>query len=127
MNEQQFNEFIEEARDDFEAGRLYKTGTGQIVNVHGSDECKFPDRCVIHNPSDHSMSEFPTRWREDRFLMERICPHGIGHPDPDDLFFKRQMTIRMFSELPERYPDPEAAADDYMGFEGIHGCDGCCA
>lgn len=30
--------------------------------------------------------------------MERICPHGVGHPDPDDT-------------------NPDT----------VHGCDGCCA
>jgi hypothetical protein len=34
--------------------------------------------------------------------MERICPHGIGHPDPDDPAFKNPI-------------------------EGVHGCDGCCS
>jgi hypothetical protein len=34
--------------------------------------------------------------------MERICDHGIGHPDPDDI------------RVRERWD------------EGVHGCDGCC-
>lgn len=47
------------------------------------------------------MREFPQSWRADRQIMERICIHGVGHPDPDD--YKMQ--------------DPH---------ERIHGCDGCC-
>lgn len=53
------------------------------------------------------MRAFPTHWRADRGLMERICPHGVGHPDPDDLAWQEEHR-------------PQAAA-------GVHGCDGCCA
>lgn len=52
------------------------------------------------------MRDWPQFWRDDRGLMERICSHGIGHPDPDDLAYK----IR-------------TGGDDA---EGVHGCDGCC-
>jgi hypothetical protein len=87
----------------------YLTGTGQRLGAtHVPDEhCE--ERCVIHNPSDHCMRDFPTHWREDRGLMERICPHGIGHPDPDHLAFV------------ERVLGTEQAQA-----EGVHGCDGCC-
>lgn len=79
----------------------YVTGTGQkLVNVHLKKNCS-GGHCVIHSPSSHSMIDFPTHWRSDRGLMERICAHGIGHPDPD------AMAI-----LPD--------------WEGVHGCDGCC-
>ena len=67
-----------------------------IVNVHNPNQCA-RDYCTIHNPSNHSMIGFPQRWRQDRGFMERICPHGIGHPDPDDIALDR-----------------------------THGCDGCC-
>lgn len=83
----------------------YTTGTGQKLLVHELKDCK-GEHCVIHKPSEHSMRDFPTHWRSDRGLMERICPHGIGHPDPDDIEFKR------------------ALRGD--GFESVHGCDGCC-
>jgi hypothetical protein len=43
------------------------------------------------------MRRWPQNWRGDRYLIERICPHGVGHPDPDDL-------------------NPDT----------VHGCDGCC-
>ncbi len=87
----------------------YTTGTGQtIVRVHpATPDCA--KGCVIHSPSAHSMRDFPTHWREDRGLMERICPHGIGHPDPDQLaFIARTQGIN------------EAR------WESVHGCDGCC-
>lgn len=83
----------------------YTTGTGQIIIVHEEKICG--EFCCIHNPSDHHMKDWPTHWRDDRLLMERMCPHGIGHPDPDDLAFKKR----------NGYPDSK----------GIHGCDGCCS
>lgn len=76
----------------------YDTGTGQKLHVHNRADCK-GEHCVIHNPSDHPLSHMPTHWRDDRLIMERICKHGIGHPDPDGLL--REV-------------------------DGIHGCDGCC-
>lgn len=89
---------------------IYYDGTGQkIENVHDSDSC-LGDFCVIHNPSNHAMKDFPTHWRDDRKIMERMCPHGIGHPDPDQLDFI------------ERTRGAEAAR-----IESVHGCDGCCA
>jgi hypothetical protein len=46
------------------------------------------------------------RIRTDRNnLMERVCPHGIGHPDPDSL------------EWLHRIDTPD---------DGAHSCDGCC-
>jgi hypothetical protein len=47
------------------------------------------------------MRAFPQLWRGDKNMMERICSHGIGHPDPDEINL------------------------DKNG-RGIHGCDGCC-
>lgn len=75
----------------------YVTGTGQPCLVHNETACIPEIGCPIHHPSDHHMRDWPTNWRGDRHMMERICPHSVGHPDPDDL-----------------------AADD------VHGCDGCC-
>jgi hypothetical protein len=80
----------------------WTSGTGQKLTVHSKDECK-GETCPIHNPSDHHMIDFPTHWRMDKGIMERICPHGIGHPDPDDYSCKK---------------------DNYLT---IHGCDGCCS
>lgn len=55
------------------------------------------------------MKDWPTLWRGDRQLMERICPHGIGHPDPDHLAFIAKID-----------------GPDEARTESIHGCDGCC-
>jgi hypothetical protein len=62
----------------------YRTGTNQLVYVHTKDKCA-GDFCVIHNPSDHNMIGMKTHWRNDRGIMERICPCGVGHPDPDEI------------------------------------------
>lgn len=88
----------------------YITGTGQRILVHNKDDCQ-GEYCVIHNPSDHHMKDWPTNWRDDRRIMERICLHGIGHPDPDSLRFIKEMA----EKFGQKYYD-----------KGIHGCDGCC-
>jgi hypothetical protein len=69
---------------------------GEGLRVHLKKECR-KGPCPIHKRTDHHMRPFPQHWREDRYLMERICPHGVGHPDPDD---------------PSK--------------DRVHGCDGCC-
>lgn len=98
----------------------YITGTGQHLHVHTLADCdgektrmtlhRHP--CVIHNPSFHHMNGWPTNWRADRGIMERICPHGVGHPDPDDMAYQRR------TYMGGRHPE-------YI--DGVHGCDGCCA
>jgi len=86
----------------------YTTGTGQHLLVHAKTDCK-GEHCAIHNPSDHAMRDFPTHWRGDRGLMERICGCGIGHPDPDDIAFKRALK-----------------GDEFADCESVHGCCGHC-
>lgn len=70
-----------------------------LVNVHDETKC-WGTACVVHNPSEHHLRDWPLYWRNDRKIFERICPHGVGHPDPDDVA--------------------------YTG-DGVHGCDHCCA
>jgi hypothetical protein len=67
--------------------------------------------CALHNRTDHAMRSFPQHWRYDRGLIERICPHGVGHPDPDQRGY-----------LVQRYGERRADA------EFIHGCcwERCC-
>lgn len=67
------------------------------------------EHCCLHNPSDHPLKDAPLNWRPDRALMERVCTHGIGHPDPDD----QAHYGRTHSEV-----DVAARA--------VHGCCGCC-
>jgi len=51
------------------------------------------------------MSQWPLWWRSDRGFFERTCPHGIGHPSPEDVEFW---------------------LDGGQEFRAVHGCDGCC-
>jgi hypothetical protein len=71
---------------------------GQVINsVHSMSDCA-GEFCTIHKPSKHSMLGFPQLWRTDAGFMERVCPHGVGHPDPDDVYSQGR----------------------------AHACDGCC-
>ena len=68
-----------------------------VYLTHSANKCAGKN-CPVHNPSNHHMKDWPQHYRTDRGITERICKHGVGHPDPDD-----------------RTTDT------------IHGCDGCCA
>lgn len=73
------------------------------IRTHGPGNCE-GEWCCIHNPSDHRLKDAPMNFRFDRGIVERLCPHGIGHPDPDDAAFRAR-----------------------RGDENTtHGCDGCC-
>ena len=76
--------------------------TGPLV-THDRDACQGRG-CPIHHPSDHHMRDWPTVWRDDRMVLERVCPHGVGHMDPDDAAYR-------------------ATRGDT---DTTHGCDGCC-
>lgn len=95
--------------------RLYKdeeTGywtklshTWELGRVHSPEAC-VGRGCGIHDhPSDHPLSDAPMSWRADRNILERICEHGVGHPDADSADYLRSIN---------------------RAFENIHGCDGCC-
>lgn len=71
-----------------------------LHQVHSADSCA-GGPCAIHNRTDHAMRRYPQHWREDLHIIERICRHGVGHPDPD-------------------MPYPPGSP------ERVHGCDGCC-
>lgn len=91
---------------------------GQRIFAHDLALCA-GRACAVHDPSDHHMADWPQHFRDPRVeamtyglhpgLMERVCPHGIGHPDPD------HMAWYASCHTPE-----ETSA------EGTHGCDGCC-
>lgn len=89
-------------------GEVVLSGGQRLVSVHSKSSCE-GEYCSIHNPSDHHMRGFKQVWRSDRSLMERICHHGVGHPDPDHMDWVR----RVFG-------------DEICEVEGIHGCCGCC-
>ena len=76
-----------------------------LGNVHDPKLCAGRG-CAIHNhPSNHRLNDAPLNWRGDRGILERICKHGIGHPDHDSALYLDSIG---------------------QGFENIHGCDGCC-
>lgn len=77
-------------------GRVLLEHTDTYLSCHYDWQCK-GEYCTMHNRSDHHMRSFPQYWRSDMGFMERTCPHGIGHPDPDEI---------------AKRPG--------------HGCDGCC-
>lgn len=79
----------------------------KLTGVHEDTQCQ-GRTCIIHSPTDHHMRGFPLHWRGDRGIFERICEHGIGHPDPDQFAYWNEVG---------------AGRDDGMG---VHGCDGCC-
>lgn len=73
-------------------------------NIHLETKC-WGRACVIHNPSNHHMRRWRLTFREDRMIFERICPDGIGHPDPDQYAYW---------------------AETNQEWQATHGCDGCC-
>jgi hypothetical protein len=80
--------------------RNYQVQNGVLRNVHPIDTC-IGEHCTIHRPSDHAMVTWPQQWNPTFGVMERVCEHGAGHLDPDDL------TVTLGTPPP-------------------HECDGCC-
>jgi hypothetical protein len=71
-------------------------------DTHDASRCK-GEACPVHNPSKHHMRKWPLNYRMDKSgITERICQHGVGHPDPDCI-------------------NAQKAQKD-----SVHGCDGCC-
>ena len=76
----------------------------RFYKVHRREET-CDDGCVIHNRTNHHMMFWPLKWRADRGIFERVCPCGVGHPDPDQ--------------------GPYWKAND-QDWQWVHGCCGCC-
>lgn len=86
-------------------GEMWAMSDGSILHdVHSPSECAGRG-CWVHNPSDHHMVTWRVVFRDDKGTAERMCPHGVGHPDPDDHAFWLTRGRNV----------------------GFHGCDGCCA
>lgn len=81
--------------------------SGQHMYTHSHTQCAGRP-CVIHEPTEHVMVGFRMVWRWDVALFERICPHGVGHPDPDQFWYWE--------------------SKDTM-YKAVHGCcsEGCCS
>ena len=54
----------------------------QRIICHRDGECQ-QYYCPVHHRSDHTLRAWEQSWRSDVGIMERVCPHGTGHPDPD--------------------------------------------
>lgn len=79
---------------------------GILTHVHDPALCVGrPYGCWIHRPLAHPLSDAPVVWREDKGTAERVCPHGVGHPDPQDAAYHLHAVGRDVS---------------------VHRCDGCC-
>lgn len=80
----------------------YTTSFNQkLTNVHDAGTC-LKEYCTIHNWSDHPLKAAPQRWNETKGLMERVCKHGVSHPDADEIGLQ-------------------------YGDRADHVCDGCCS
>lgn len=72
-----------------------------LVGVHRFTDCIDQAVCVIHEPTDHHMRDWPLDIDEPGGLVVRQCEHELWHPDPDSLAY---FELR----------------------RGLHECDGCC-
>lgn len=81
-----------------------------LIRVHPFIKC-VGRNCTIHNPSEHPLSGAPLNWRDDKGIFERMCPHDVGHDDPDDVEYRKT----------------QEPIEEFRGYIGVHGCDGCCS
>lgn len=99
-----------------------------ILRAHPRRACEGSGvPCCIHSPSGHHMRTWPMNWRSDTGVMERLCPHGIGHPDPDHMAHVRSLTpehecLPLYAGLSRNMECPHP----HLEWQGVHGCDGCC-
>lgn len=85
---------------------MFGAQVGEVqLRIHGPDDC-LNEFCTFHNPSNHPLKEAPINFRGDTGVVERICEHGIGHPDPDHIAWRK-------------------GTGNLNGLS-VHGCDGCC-
>lgn len=89
---------------------------GLTLTTHPESACidRAPHPCIVHRPSDHHMRDWPINYRADKGVSERICPHGVGHDDPDDVDYQ-------LYNFRKSGGDPK-----HEKYIGSHGCDGCC-
>lgn len=89
----------------------------EALVTHEPSQCE-GRACTLHNPSDHHMVDWPIYFRLDLrpVLVERICAHAIGHPDPDSVDWIASQLEHLSTE----------SLEELRGWLGVHGCDGCC-
>lgn len=76
-----------------------------LGSVHSEWKCHGRP-CVIHRPTNHRMRKWPLAWRDEPGIFDRVCAHGISHPDPDQFDYWRS---------------------EGLMHHGMHSCDSCCA
>lgn len=83
--------------------------TGSAWAFHGPGICT-GRACPIHRPSGHHMRDWPLLLpiTAGDLVLERACPHGVAHPDPDSA------------------AQAEALDQTHIGEHRLHACDGCC-
>lgn len=67
-----------------------------LAGLHPAEPACYEHGCVVHSPSPNARAnreDWPYHWRSDRTppIMERLCPHGIGMPDPDAADYNRRI------------------------------------
>lgn len=62
---------------------------GQVLlNIHPPEQCAGRP-CTVHNPSQHHMASWKAHWEDHYKIVLRECTHGVLHPDPDEVSFRR--------------------------------------
>lgn len=75
-----------------------------LKNVHDKDFCA-GQICVMHNPINGDFRRLLLVWENNVKRYERVCEHGVTHPDPSQFAFWR------------------ATGQEQLG---THPCDRCC-
>lgn len=94
---------IAQAVLDLQDGDMVLVENGALLKVHQPSACS-GRHCWVHDPTPGHMVSWPIRWRDDKGTAERLCAHGIGHPDVDDIAYHLLVGRNV----------------------SVHGCDGCC-
>ena len=82
----------------------------RITRVHSVKDCS-GEYCIVHNPSPKAIAMGELNWRPDRGLFfERVCEHGVGHPDPDHMAHLKTLVDRGLLD------------QAHVDAEGVHGC-----
>lgn len=82
---------------------------GTLLVTHPEHACR-GTHCCVHNPSDHPLRDAPLVWLPRLRSLDRICTHGIRHPDRDDFAYKASQRL---SPL-------------LLALLSAHDCDDCC-
>lgn len=100
-----------------------------LMHVHDRSKCEgrgIP--CCTHEPSEHHMKSWPMNWRSGTGVMERTCPHGVGHPDPDHMAYVDSLTP-LLHDCPDDPCDPAWSMTSevrcqypHLEWHSVHGC-----